>query len=78
MERPPAKPARDQTDRQEIASQVKDILEIIGIAELTDHIVQDHLAVLRLEVVRTAQTNVVLDILRQRGQHDPFLNQRFH
>ena len=43
VEHAPPEATWNEANGQEVACQIKDVLEIIGIAELTDHIVQDDL-----------------------------------
>src|SRR5712692_10717608 len=70
------KAAWHQADRQKVTRQVENILEVIPVAKLAEHVVQDDSQMILPQVVRTAHADVEIEVLRQRGDDHSALNQR--
>src|SRR5712692_6265442 len=70
------KAAWHQADRQKVTRQVENILYVIHIAKLAEHVVQDDSQMILPQVVRTAHADVEIEVLRQRGDDHSALDQR--
>src|SRR5713101_6516489 len=65
-----------QADRQEVTRQVEDILQVIHVAKLAEHVVQNDGQMILPQVVRAAHANVEIAVFRQWGDNHSSLNQR--
>src|SRR6266508_1232768 len=72
-----SKAAWDQADWQEVACQIEDVFYVIWVPKLFDDIVQNDLQMILPQVVRTAYTDVEIDVFRQRRNDYAALDESF-